>query len=364
MVGDYVNTVFSSDSVVTRVGCTDDNGNVNKRAFDVTTEKFYCTRDLTSVGSGIIVQPSHQRMSIAEKLRVYAHNNCNKCDAVSYILSGRVDANSPWEEIGSGDLPWRTYTPGRNNRGLSISSTYESADPALVSTEVSFSSNTAAYLDYKVVFPEIRDNSGAAIQAAEIELPGFLIAPSPTLSPTESPVVSLPDDGQLVNTIFGDGSTYTAFGCTNGVNDNAIDGTTGKFACYIPETGPYGIILTPGHGRLSVATSVRVYSHNNCPNCDAVAYILEGRVDSSSPWVEIGSGNFPWIDPTPGRNPRGVTINSTWESPDPNLVSTEVFFSSNGADYLEYKLTFTASRDPNASHIQLAEIELPGFVFN
>lgn len=73
-----VNTIFSTDSTVASIGC-DAADNVNRRAFDKTTEKFYCNRDYTEP-TGIVVQPSHGQMSVAKKLRVYSHNNCPNCD--------------------------------------------------------------------------------------------------------------------------------------------------------------------------------------------------------------------------------------------------------------------------------------------
>ena len=147
-------------------------------------------------------------MSVAKKLRVYAHNNCPNCDgkicvawlsvflifciqytnthlflfiimlfaAVSYIVSGRVDDSSDWVVISQGDLPWREGAlPGRNDRGKLIDrSTYESADDRRVHTEVLFEDNAAAYLHYKLQFPESR-NGGDIVQFSEVELPGYLL---------------------------------------------------------------------------------------------------------------------------------------------------------------------------------------------
>ena len=78
--GEYVNTIFSTDSTASSVGCASGGG--NQRAFDKTTEKFYCNRDSTAEAetSGLIVYPALERLSVAKKLRVYAHNNCPNCD--------------------------------------------------------------------------------------------------------------------------------------------------------------------------------------------------------------------------------------------------------------------------------------------
>lgn len=99
--------------------------------------------------------------------------------------------------------------------------------------------------------------------------------------------------------------------------------------------------------------------------CDAVSYILEGRLSSSSSWTLIGSGDLPWKDVATARNARGQTItDSTYDAVDPayETTSTEVTFPGNVAAYLEYRVTFPETRDPNKAYVQLAELELPGVV--
>lgn len=196
--GDYVATIFSTDSTASDVACVDPppTDGVKKRTFDKTTEKargsyfgrmcclchslrslhirfshatspqFFCNRNSTALEpTGIVVHPSHERLSIAKKLRVYAHNNCYNCDAISYIVSGRLDASNAWVPISSGDLPWKDAATDRNPRGQTITgSTYEAVAPGYeaTSTEVEFLSNEAAFLEYKIQFPEIR--SGDTIQ--------------------------------------------------------------------------------------------------------------------------------------------------------------------------------------------------------
>ena len=110
---------------------------------------------------------------------------------MTYIVSGRVDENSDWVEISAGDLPWRYGDqPARNSRGLDISSTYQSGDVNLSYTEVTFDENAAAFLHYKVQFPESR-SGGVSIQFSEVELPGVVL-PEGTLSPTTPPPTSAP----------------------------------------------------------------------------------------------------------------------------------------------------------------------------
>lgn len=153
LVGEYVNTVLASDSTVVDVGCDSPAGRMN--TIDRSTEKFTCTQSGTE-NPGIIVTPSHGQMSIAKKLRVYAHNNCPSCDAISYVVEGRPDSSSGWSFISGGDLPWRDAYVGANARGLPVSSTYDNGDSNLIYTEVTFTSNNVAHLEYRITFPETR----------------------------------------------------------------------------------------------------------------------------------------------------------------------------------------------------------------
>ena len=100
----------------------------------------------------------------------------------------------------------------------------------------------------------------------------------------------------------------------------------------------------------------------NSPNCDGTVYDLKGRIDANSPWVDIGSGDLPWKDTAYGRNGWPITINSSYESGDTNLNYAEMFFPTNGDQFLEYRLVFTATRNPD-SYLQLGEAELVGMLY-
>lgn len=273
-----------------------------------------------------------------------------------------MDTTSPWEEISAGGLP---DFASRNSRGYPIVSTYESADPARYSIEIDMSSNTQSFLDYKIRFPA--NKGGSIVQVSEVELPGWVTWHSPTLSPTESPIAAPPQGGVEINNILEVGSTFSdAFGgCSTSAN-RAIDKKTEKYACSRPN-GPgsaSGFSVTPASGKMSVVKQFRLYSHNNCGNCDVVAYILEGRATTSSGWVEIGSGDLPWKETGAGRNSRGLPIVSTFESGDPNLVFTQVSYPSNAASYSEYRVSFTETRNPTASQLQFSELELAGYILD
>lgn len=273
-----------------------------------------------------------------------------------------MDATSPWEEISAGGLP---DFASRNDRGYPIVSTYESADPDRYSVEIDMSSNTQSYFDYKIRFPA--NKGGSIVQVSEVELPGWVTWHSPTLSPTESPIAAPPQGGVEINNILEVGSTFSdAFGgCSTSAN-RAIDKTTEKYSCS-RTNGPgsaSGFSVTPASGKMSVVKQFRLYSHNNCGNCDVVSYILEGRATTSSGWVEIGSGDLPWKETGAGRNSRGLPIVSTFESGDPNLVFTQISYPSNTASYSEYRVSFTETRDPTSSLLQFSELELAGYILD
>jgi len=175
------------------------------------------------------------------------------------------------------------------------------------------------------------------------------------------PIPSVPVNGNFVNNVIDKESAVTAFGCSEGDNvlRRAFDATTEKFICTKPAGATeHGIVVTPSQA--SIVNSLRVYAHNNCPNCDAVTYRVEGRVDSGNAWVDIGSGSLPWFDTVPIRNSRWLDISSSYESGDTALNFTEVSFPTNDQAFAEYKLSFDQTREPNAAYLQFSEVELPG----
>ncbi|KAL7541246.1 hypothetical protein ACHAXR_012136 [Thalassiosira sp. AJA248-18] len=190
-------------------------------------------------------------------------------------------------------------------------------------------------------------------------------SPSPTTHPTSLPtnLPVIPPTGSSVANVVGKSSTVTAFGCTTTSNNQATDAKTNPMACSItPGSGPLGVEITPFHKQLSKVHGIRVYSHKNYPIYDPVTYVVEGRADSGSPWQVVAQGDFEWIsDSSPGRNPSGIVINSSYESGDSSRSFTEVTFPDNNAAYLDYKITFT-TRQSSSSTLKFAELELPGLI--
>jgi len=134
-----VESVFDIGSTVTTFGCYD--SNEGNWALDGTTTKYQCDRTgMLNEPTGLVITPSHQRLSIAEGLRVYASNNCPNCDPVSYIIEGRTGSTSNWVQISQGDLLWKALTlfPRNGNQDVDIGSSYTDGDGSLKYTEVSF----------------------------------------------------------------------------------------------------------------------------------------------------------------------------------------------------------------------------------
>ena len=208
----------------------------------------------------------------------------------------------------------------------------------------------------------------AAPSPSPTALPTPLPSPLPTAQPTQAPTIlptpqpTLGIDGQAVNTIVYP-STLSRFGCIKVTRlGRAVDPTTEKFVCEQNHSEPNGFVMAPAHGQMSIATEMRLYTANNCPDCDCVEYKLDGRVDSSSPWTEISSGDLPWKSKAIGRNARGLPIVSTFESGDDSLQYTSVALPTTSASYLEYKFTCVRTRSELSSKFMLGTLELAGYL--
>lgn len=176
-------------------------------------------------------------LSVAKGLRIYSHNNCPSCDAVSYIVEGR--ANGDWTPITQGDLPWKDGPiPDRNARGSMIESSVSEGDASKEYAEVSFE-NDSLYKEYRLTFPQTRDPSSAYLQFSEVELTGYVIEEFVTASPvTAEPTIGLtmsptPEPITMMPTSFEPTSASSSSSSTSSVcegnllsNANFEDGTT------------------------------------------------------------------------------------------------------------------------------------------
>lgn len=252
-------------------------------AVDGTTERYTCNERDPSLTTSITIIPNHGKLSIVKALRLYPADTCPGCDPLDFVLEGRADSNAPWIEIESGRFPGIAEgTVGRNPRddgsvdpptvALPIDdSTYESADPDLNSTEVLFPTNGAAYLDYRLSYDPRGGASMGYIRYGELEMPGMILAPEPSTSPTPSPTVPLPEGGEPVASVIA-GGTVTDYGCGSGGHTKirVVDGTTERYVCHWrtdavkqgSETNY--VVITPSHGRMSIVKGIRMYTGMFC----------------------------------------------------------------------------------------------------
>lgn len=242
---DPVASILDKGSTVSVFGCNPDYSVSANRALDGTTDKWYCGRSDVNGVSGWIVTPTHQRMSIAQGLRVYAHNNCPNCDPVSYIFEGRTGPSSEWEQISAGDLPWKNWSsyPRNSYLGVNIQSSYSSGDNSKIYTEVSFADDPALlnlYMEYKLTWTATRVSSQATLQLAEVEVPGLL------KEAPEMPV--LQHSGTYTKSVVHGSTDITlleGYGGGTTVDRYAFNGNTYKFymnknsATSTPGTSPF-----------------------------------------------------------------------------------------------------------------------------
>ena len=185
--GDLLHTVWTAGKPVQSFGCLSDSK--SWRARDGTTYKYSCTRDVNATQGFIITPNNGGRKSIVTAMRLYPGSHNLNQTPLSYILSGRADAESPWVYMFDGEFPGVRAGLPKNVEGLVINSTYKSGDTNFAYSEVGLPNNGDAYLDYKIEFTAMRGGSSTTyLRFAELELPGHLEASvSPTLSPSTTP---------------------------------------------------------------------------------------------------------------------------------------------------------------------------------
>ena len=391
-----VANVLFPDTTIVRLGGT--NTHPTSYAVDGTTDKFLVDTSSGTGEPGFEAYPNYSQMSIVKGIRLYTGNDGPSRDPVKYVLEGRSSLGDAWQVISQGDL---SPPSERNVAGVSLSSTYEAADASFFHSEVSLSDNSAAYAQYKVTFPLLRNASERWCQFAEIELPGLIIptgyimptqapatsAPTktptqlpsssptkgtlaPTIMPTTSPETSSPTNvpnpspsaagpSQLVavsSVILGSANTVLGSpGCTD-----ASDGTTDKCTInrsYFPSNDEVGFVATSGER--SVVKKIRIYTANNYKERDPASYSIEGRNADGDTWQLISNGP---ISLTRRRNGQGIALLSTYDSPDTTRKYREVVFE-NEAEYSQYRVRFPTAKNDGQNYIAFAEVELPGFVY-
>jgi hypothetical protein len=170
------------------------------------------------------------------------------------------------------------------------------------------------------------------------------------------------DQGVPVSSILNQNSILSFEGCNSVTRgSSANDRNTEKIWCdrsglqNIPAT----IVFSPPKSQLSIVHKLRMYTSNTANNADPASFILEGRVVPDEEWEFIASGD---LNLSYDRNPRGLSIQSSYESGGVNLTYTEVPLLNNTKAYWDYKLSIPSTRNPNHQNLQFAEIELPGLL--
>ena len=184
------------------------------------------------------------------------------------------------------------------------------------------------------------------------------------------------EENPPVASVIGPSTSLTAVGCNPNagppslVDTNLRDGRISDFRCLRDSAAfPPELILTQGSP--TRVTGIRVYASTSDPSNDPVTYSIEGRVDSSSSWVEISSGDFDsaWMSDTavPPRNTLtpNPDIDSTRTDGDSGKSFGYADFRRNREWYRDYRVIFTRNRfdsdDEEYNQFVISELELPGY---
>lgn len=363
-VADAVSSIFDIGSTVTSFGC---DGGIPNFAIDGTTTKYSCTPSLGEP-TGLIITPSHQQMSRAEGLRIYAHNNCPKCDPVSYTFEGRTDETSDWVQIKQGDFPWKSAQSLPRNRrfGAKISSTYMSGDENFAFTEVSFYNYDTKTCGSPPLLNDYRGSNSSTVNGNTCQFWS-----------TQSPHSHSFTDAQYP----GKGLGGVPFGKINGCVAHSnievlrdLNLTPEQCAKKCVDHGPECLGVKYFPSRISLDHSNGVTEAYEPGDCILSATTTVGGCDNSQyemefyPRLEDGNVGDLTVNHNYCRNPDNepggawcYTSNSTirWEYcdvpecvNDPNLLE----------EYYEYRITWTATRSPDTLSLQMGELEVPGFL--
>ena len=109
----------------------------------------------------------------------------------------------------------------------------------------------------------------------------------------------------------------------------------------------------------TIVTGLRIYTANDGKGRDPTSYVLEGRTTvGSGDWQSISSGDLALPDT---RNIEGKPVSSTISGPDASSHNDEVLFQNN-AVFAQYRLTLPTTKAASSTIVQIAEVELPGYL--
>jgi len=171
------------------------------------------------------------------------------------------------------------------------------------------------------------------------------------------------EEGVPVSSVLDEDSILSIDGCNSWLRGRLTkDRNTEKFWCDRVDLHnvPATIVFSPPKSQLSIVHKLRMYNSNTANTADPASFILEGRVKPDEEWEFIASGDLDLSNDS--RNPRGLPIESSYESGAVNLTYNEVSLSNNTKAYWDYKLSIPSTRNPTHSNLQFAEVELPGLL--
>ncbi len=175
--GTPVHSVLDPGSEITFVG-TSNKAQSPSSAVDGRTKKMtLISAQSEEISPGFEAVPTSSQPSVVKAIRLYTSNISVKRDPRNYVLEGKNDGESDWTLISKGKV---TKESRRNNSDAPIVSTFDAPDLTKAYFEKKFE-NDVAYTQYRVLFP----GSGKKIFVGEVELPGILVGPAPTMSPSK-----------------------------------------------------------------------------------------------------------------------------------------------------------------------------------
>jgi hypothetical protein len=123
-------------------------------AIDNTLTKYL---NFDTVNTGFTVNPVARGLTIVSGLTLTSANDAPERDPADYILSGSNDGQT-FTQISSGSVP---------------------SFPSRFYKNAILFNNAAAYLQYRLIFPNVVGPGAVAMQIAEVELLGMVVPPSP-----------------------------------------------------------------------------------------------------------------------------------------------------------------------------------------
>ncbi len=259
---------------------------------------------------GLIVTPTHGRKSVVTGLRLYMSNSDPGSDPVQYQIYGRALSNSNIMNI-------------RDNRCWAISD-----DFWLVANSPCSTSDIRQKI-YMNTLGEIR----------VLSHPGFCL-----------------------NALYGYFFKRNRFTlCYSNESEEyaqkaqvqqfSFDSKTGQITNYNDYTGTTCSRYDRGSGYIS---------QRKCSGSGTDTKFVIG-MSNPEEWTLISAGSFPWISEYQ-RNPNSVQMLSTYDKGDKSKYFSEVRLYSSTTPYDEYMILFPETRDPDATMIEFAELELPGML--